>query len=72
MIAEERYAPAGFKLALGLKDVRLAVEAGQDKGLPLAFGATLKSTLQDAVAAGDADLDLAALGKHVARRGGLN
>ena len=71
MIAQERYTPAGFKLSLGLKDVRLAVDAGQGKGLPLAFGETLKTTLQDAVAQGDADLDLAALGRHVARRGGL-
>jgi 3-hydroxyisobutyrate dehydrogenase-like beta-hydroxyacid dehydrogenase len=72
MIAAERYAPAGFKLSLGLKDVRLAVEAGQGKQLPLAFGATLKATLQDAVAQGDGDLDLAALGKHAARQGGLD
>jgi 3-hydroxyisobutyrate dehydrogenase-like beta-hydroxyacid dehydrogenase len=72
MIAQERYSPAGFKLSLGLKDVRLAVEAGADKQLPLAFGETLKATLQEAVAQGDADLDLAALGKHVARRGGLS
>lgn len=71
MMAEERYSPAGFKLSLGLKDVRLAVEAGQDQGLPLAFGETIKATLQDAVDQGDADLDLAALGKHAARRGGL-
>jgi 3-hydroxyisobutyrate dehydrogenase-like beta-hydroxyacid dehydrogenase len=71
MIAEQRYSPAGFKLALGLKDVRLAVEAGQDQGLPLAFGETLKAVLQDAVAQGNGDLDLAALGKHAARRGGM-
>jgi 3-hydroxyisobutyrate dehydrogenase-like beta-hydroxyacid dehydrogenase len=71
MIAQERYSPAGFKLSLGLKDVTLAVAAGEAKGLPLAFGDTLKSTLQAAVAQGDADLDLAALGKHVARRGNL-
>jgi 3-hydroxyisobutyrate dehydrogenase-like beta-hydroxyacid dehydrogenase len=71
MIAEQRYSPAGFKLSLGLKDVRLAVEAGQDQGLPLAFGETLKATLQDAVAQGNGDLDLAALGKHAARRGGM-
>jgi 3-hydroxyisobutyrate dehydrogenase-like beta-hydroxyacid dehydrogenase len=58
-------------LSLGLKDVRLAVEAGRDQGLPLAFGETLQATLQDAVAQGDGDLDLAALGKHVAGRGGL-
>ena len=68
MIAQERYSPAGFKLSLGLKDVRLAVEAGQEQGLPLAFGTTLQATLQDAVAEGSGDLDLAALGRHAARR----
>lgn len=71
MIAQERYSPAGFKLALGQKDVRLAVEAGRARGLPLAFGAALQGVLQDAVDQGDADLDLAALGKHAARKGGL-
>jgi 3-hydroxyisobutyrate dehydrogenase-like beta-hydroxyacid dehydrogenase len=71
MIAEERYSPAGFKLSLGQKDVRLAVEAGQGKGLPLAFGDALQAVLKEAVDKGDADLDLAALGKNAARRGGL-
>jgi 3-hydroxyisobutyrate dehydrogenase-like beta-hydroxyacid dehydrogenase len=71
MIAEERYSPAGFKLSLGQKDVRLAVEAGQGKGLPLAFGEALQVVLKEAVDKGDADLDLAALGKNAARRGGL-
>jgi 3-hydroxyisobutyrate dehydrogenase-like beta-hydroxyacid dehydrogenase len=69
MIAEERYSPAGFKLALGQKDVRLAVEAGQAHGLPLAFGAALQMVLQEAVDQGDADLDLAALWKNAALRG---
>jgi 3-hydroxyisobutyrate dehydrogenase-like beta-hydroxyacid dehydrogenase len=71
MIAEGRYSPAGFKLALGQKDVRLAVEAGRAQGLPLAFGDALQGVLKEAVDAGDADLDLAALGKNAARRGGL-
>lgn len=70
MIAEERYSPAGFKLSLGQKDVRLAVEAGRDLGLPLAFGDALQTVLKEAVDHGDADLDLAALGKNAARRGG--
>jgi 3-hydroxyisobutyrate dehydrogenase-like beta-hydroxyacid dehydrogenase len=69
MIAQERYSPAGFKLSLGQKDVRLAVEAGQGKGLPLAFGDSLLGVLKEAIAHGDADLDLAALGKNAARRG---
>jgi 3-hydroxyisobutyrate dehydrogenase-like beta-hydroxyacid dehydrogenase len=71
MIAEQRYSPAGFKLSLGQKDVRLAVEAGRAQGLPLAFGDALQGVLKEAVDAGDADLDLAALGKNAARRGGL-
>lgn len=71
MIAEARYSPAGFKLSLGQKDVRLAVEAGRAKNLPLAFGDALQGVLKEAVDAGDADLDLAALGKNAARRGGL-
>lgn len=70
MIAEERYSPAGFKLSLGQKDVRLAVEAGRDLGLPLAFGDALQTVLKEAVDHGDADLDLAALGKNAARRRG--
>jgi 3-hydroxyisobutyrate dehydrogenase-like beta-hydroxyacid dehydrogenase len=69
MIAEARYSPAGFKLSLGQKDVRLAVEAGRDRGLPLAFGDALQTVLKEAVDSGDADLDLAALGKNAARRG---
>lgn len=71
MIAEQRYSPAGFKLSLGQKDVRLAVEAGRDRGLPLAFGDALQAVLKEAVDQGDADLDLAALGKNAARRGGV-
>jgi 3-hydroxyisobutyrate dehydrogenase-like beta-hydroxyacid dehydrogenase len=71
MIAEGRYSPAGFKLSLGRKDVRLAVEAGQAKGLPLAFGDALQTVLKEAADHGDADLDLAALGRNAARRGGL-
>jgi 3-hydroxyisobutyrate dehydrogenase-like beta-hydroxyacid dehydrogenase len=71
MIAQQRYSPAGFKLSLGLKDVGLAVEAGREKGLPLAFGNVLRENLQDAVKEGDGDLDLAALAKVTLRRSGL-
>jgi 3-hydroxyisobutyrate dehydrogenase-like beta-hydroxyacid dehydrogenase len=69
MIAQQRYSPAGFKLSLGQKDVRLAVEAAASQGLPLAFGDALQGVLKEAVEHGDADLDLAALGKNAARRG---
>jgi 3-hydroxyisobutyrate dehydrogenase-like beta-hydroxyacid dehydrogenase len=71
LIAHERYSPAGFKLALGMKDVRLALDAAKENNLPLAFGDVVHQNLQDAVQHGDAGLDLAALAKVVARRGGL-
>jgi 3-hydroxyisobutyrate dehydrogenase-like beta-hydroxyacid dehydrogenase len=71
MIAQQRYSPAGFKLSLGLKDVGLAVEAGQAKGVPLPFGNALIENLREAVQQGDGELDLAALAKVVARRAGL-
>lgn len=63
MIAQERYSPAGFKLALGLKDVGLANDAAAEQGVRLRFGAVLRETLQEAVARGDGELDLAALAR---------
>ena len=63
MIAQERYGPAGFKLSLGLKDVGLANAAASEQGLRLRFGGVLRETLQEAVARGDGDLDLAALAR---------
>jgi 3-hydroxyisobutyrate dehydrogenase-like beta-hydroxyacid dehydrogenase len=71
MIAQQRYKPAGFKLSLGMKDVRLAIEAAEEKNLPLPFGYVLHENLQDAVQHGWGDLDLAALAKVVGQRGGL-
>jgi pyruvate/2-oxoglutarate dehydrogenase complex dihydrolipoamide acyltransferase (E2) component len=62
-IAQERYSPAGFKLSLGLKDVGLANDAAAEQGLRLRFGAVLRETLQQAVARGDGELDLAALAR---------
>lgn len=64
MIAQEHYSPAGFKLALGLKDVNLALDAGRDKGVRMAAGQAVRDNLQRAVAQGDGELDLAALAKR--------
>lgn len=67
MIAQERYSPAGFKLSLGLKDVQLALDAAQAKGVTLAAGNAVRDNLRAAVDNGDAELDLAALAKVSAR-----
>ena len=40
IIADERYEPAGLKLALGLKDVRLALEAAEAAATPMPVAAS--------------------------------
>jgi 3-hydroxyisobutyrate dehydrogenase-like beta-hydroxyacid dehydrogenase len=70
MIAQERYSPGLFKLSLALKDVQLALQAAQEKGLILPVGNVLRENLLEAVKQGDGDLDLAALAKVAAKRSG--
>lgn len=70
-IAERHYQPAAFPLVLGLKDVRLALEAGEAAHVPLPFASVLRDQFLDAIAAGKADHDWAALAEVSARRAGL-
>ncbi|MFT4196733.1 MAG: NAD(P)-dependent oxidoreductase [Pseudoxanthomonas sp.] len=70
MIARRQYRPAGFKLWLGLKDVRLVLAAGEAAHVPMPLASTLRDNLLDAVAHGEAELDWAALAQVSARRAG--
>lgn len=72
MIADERYEPVGFRLPLGLKDVRLAIEAGEAAGAPMPFASILRDNFIDAIAHGDAGKDWSALARVAARRAGLS
>jgi 3-hydroxyisobutyrate dehydrogenase-like beta-hydroxyacid dehydrogenase len=67
MIVERRYEPAAFRLALGLKDLRLVLEAAEAARTPMPFASVLRDHLLEAVAQGDGDRDWAALAE-VARR----
>ncbi|MDB5499845.1 MAG: oxidoreductase [Phenylobacterium sp.] len=71
MIVEQRYEPANFKLPLGLKDVRLALEAGEAVGAPLPFASVLRDNFIDAIGHGDRDKDWSAIAAVAARRAGL-
>lgn len=71
MIAQRRFAPASFKLALGLKDVRLALAAGDSKSVGLPFGSILRDHFLDALAHGDADKEWAAVSDVARRRANL-
>jgi 3-hydroxyisobutyrate dehydrogenase-like beta-hydroxyacid dehydrogenase len=70
MIAAHRYEPAGFKLVLGLKDVRLALEAADLVHAPLPFGGVLRDSFVDAIAHGQSDQDWSAVAEVSRRRAG--
>jgi 3-hydroxyisobutyrate dehydrogenase-like beta-hydroxyacid dehydrogenase len=72
MIVEQRFEPANFKLPLGLKDVRLALEAGEAVGAPLPFASVLRDNFTDAIGHGDQNKDWSAIAAVAARRAGLD
>jgi 3-hydroxyisobutyrate dehydrogenase-like beta-hydroxyacid dehydrogenase len=69
-IAKERYDPPGFRLALTLKDLRLALAAAEEMSTPLPLADVVHESLLEAVARGDGDRDLAALARVSMRRAG--
>lgn len=70
LIAERRFAPASFPVRLGLKDVRLALEAGEAAHVPMPFAGVVRDSLLEAVARGESDLDWAAVARIAMRRAG--
>jgi 3-hydroxyisobutyrate dehydrogenase-like beta-hydroxyacid dehydrogenase len=69
-ILEQKFA-AGFKLALGLKDVRLMLAASETAGAPLPFASVVRDNFVDALAHGDGDKDWAAVSRVAYRRAAL-
>jgi 3-hydroxyisobutyrate dehydrogenase-like beta-hydroxyacid dehydrogenase len=70
MIAERRYEPAAFRLALGLKDVRLVLQASDAAKAPMPYASVLRDHFLEAVALGDGDRDWAALAEIARRHAG--
>ena len=62
-IAESQFEPAGFRLSLGLKDVRLALEAAEAASVPLPFTSLLHERFVVAMACGLEDKDWSAVGR---------
>jgi 3-hydroxyisobutyrate dehydrogenase-like beta-hydroxyacid dehydrogenase len=71
LIAERRYEPAAFRLALGLKDMRLVLEAADSARTPMPFASVLRDHLLEAVAQGKGEWDWAALAEVARRHAGL-
>ena len=69
-IAKQRYEPAGFRLSLLLKDLRLALAAADAVGAPMPLADVVHSALLEGVSRGDGDRDVAVLGAVAMRRAG--
>ncbi len=62
MIAARRFEPAGFAAPLGQKDIRLALAAAEDLGVPMPIASLLRDRFLRLMAEGGARLDWSALG----------
>ena len=71
MIANGPFEPPGFDLILGLKDTKLALDAGEAANVPLPFASVLRDNYLDALAHGDGAKDWSAVSRVAARRAGL-
>jgi len=71
IIADQQFAPAGFALKLGLKDVRLVLETAQECAAPMPLASMIRDHLLSAVAQGQGDLDWSSLARVAARNAGL-
>jgi 3-hydroxyisobutyrate dehydrogenase-like beta-hydroxyacid dehydrogenase len=68
LIAKRRYDPAGFRLSLLLKDVRLALAAADAAAVPMPLADVVHESLLEAVANGDGERDVAVLARVAMRR----
>lgn len=71
LIAGEKYEPAGFRMALGLKDVRLALAAADALAVPMPVASLVHDHFLAGVAQGQGDSDWSALARLCATNAGL-
>ncbi len=71
LMAEERFEPAGFKLRLGLKDVRLALAAADAAAVPMPLASLAHDHLLSALARGWGEQDWTVLTRVVSEAAGL-
>ncbi|MDD5564498.1 MAG: NAD(P)-dependent oxidoreductase [Thermoanaerobaculaceae bacterium] len=70
-IAARRFEPAGFALALGLKDVRLALAAADARSAPMPFASCLHDRFLAAVGHGFGRIDWSGIARLAAADAGL-
>ncbi|MFA5958011.1 NAD(P)-dependent oxidoreductase [Hyphomicrobium sp.] len=70
LIADAKFSPAGFAAPLGLKDIRLALAAGDELRVPLPLASLLRDRFLTLLANGGENLDWSAVGGLAARDAG--
>lgn len=71
MIVDQAWTPAQFAMPLGVKDVELALSTARDAGMNLPSGEMIRKHLLEAIKAGRAEQDWAALAGKLAADAGL-
>jgi 3-hydroxyisobutyrate dehydrogenase-like beta-hydroxyacid dehydrogenase len=67
-IADAAFEPAGFQLRLGLKDVRLALDAGESAAVPMPFASVLRDRFIGAIARGLENKDWSAVARTLPKK----
>ena len=71
IIAAQTYEPAGFRLALGLKDANLVLGAAAEATVPMPMASLLRDRFLSGVARGRASQDWSAIARAVSDESGL-
>ena len=71
-IAEQKFEPAGFKLELGLKDLRLLLQTAEENSAPMPLASVVRDQFLSAVAHGQQGQDWSSVTKVAARNAGLH
>lgn len=71
LIVENRYEPAGFALPLGLKDVRLVLQAAEANHVPMPVASVVRDRMLSALARGNENADWSVIGRVAAEDAGI-
>jgi 3-hydroxyisobutyrate dehydrogenase-like beta-hydroxyacid dehydrogenase len=71
LMLQGKHEPAGFALPLGLKDVRLVLQAAESANVPMPIASLLRDRFITALARGNQDKDWSVIGRVAAEDAGL-
>jgi 3-hydroxyisobutyrate dehydrogenase-like beta-hydroxyacid dehydrogenase len=71
LIVQGKHEPAGFALALGLKDVRLVLQAAEATSVPMPMASVVRDRFITAMARGHQEKDWSVIGRIAAEDAGL-